>query len=739
MHADVVEQPLVCRGLGRLDIESGGLQKISAPAPKRDLLERVIGLDRHIGHELAHVRLDGRRAEGARDRNAMMAVEHEVRVADLVQLDDRKAGHPHGERADVFPSLAKRVFAREEEAIEIAVAPEGADDAVERDFTDTAIDRVPQSQRLADRLERKKIARLAAKLANQIGHQSIAAGLVEAGHRDNSPLEYRPMRSLRPLAAAAVLLLLSCSTSSRAYAGKQRAVGRTTPVVQWQHDWAGGAVFYEIFVRSFSDSDRDGIGDINGLIEKLDYLNDGNPATTTDLGIEGIWLMPVFESPSYHGYDTVDYEAIERDYGTNADFARLLEEAHRRGIRVIVDFVVNHTSNQHPWFVDAASSTSSPKRNWYVWSPVQQGWTQPWGGNSPTWHSANGAYYYGVFWSGMPDVNWTNPESKAEMFRIARHWLQQGVDGYRLDATRYLVETGGGPGQADTPQTHAALKELGEVVRRTKPEAILVAENWTTAPIIATYYGSTEVIKGGDEMPMNFNFPLADAILRGVSAGTASGIAGTIEQMQSLYPAGVLDAPFLTNHDQRRVGSELSNNAAKLRNAAAILLTLPGVPFLYYGEEVGMQNGPTSGDESKRTPMPWTPQGGFTAGTPWFPYAPGIATTNVASQTGDPGSLLSRYRTLIAMRKSSPALRKGTLQLLPGSSQVLVFLRRDPSETVLVAHNVSDSFATASSLSFQASRFETIFGDASVTPAGAAGSFSVSLPPRASMVWRVVP
>jgi glycosidase len=336
-------------------------------------------------------------------------------------------------------------------------------------------------------------------------------------------------------------------------------------------------------------------------------------------------------------------------------------------------------------------------------------------------------------------VNWTNAESKAEMFRIARHWLQQGVDGYRLDATRYLVETGGGLGQADTPQTHAALEELGEVVRRTKPESILVAENWTTAPIIATYYGSTDVIKGGDEMPMNFNFPLADAILRGVSAGTASGIASTIEQMQALYPAGVLDAPFLTNHDQRRIASELGNSATKLRNAAAVLLTLPGVPFLYYGEEVGIQNGPTGGDESKRTPMPWTPQGGFTTGTPWFQYAPGLATTNVASQTDDPASLLSRYRTLIRVRKSSPALRKGTLELLSGTSQVLVFLRRDASETVLVAHNLSDSFATASPLNVQATQFETLFGDASLTPAGTAGAFSVTLPPRASMVWRVVP
>ena len=221
------------------------------------------------------------------------------------------------------------------------------------------------------------------------------------------------MRLLRSALPFALLLTLSCTTTPQAHAGKQRSV-RSAPappaVVQWQHDWANGAVFYEIFVRSFRDSNGDGVGDLNGLIEKLDYLNDGNPATTTDLGIEGIWLMPVFQSPSYHGYDTIDYETIEQDYGTNADFARLLEEAHKRGIRVIVDLVVNHSSNFHPWFAESASSPSSPKRNWYVWSNVRLGWFQPWGGNNPTWHERNGAYYYGVFWSGMPDINWTHPE-----------------------------------------------------------------------------------------------------------------------------------------------------------------------------------------------------------------------------------------------------------------------------------------------------------------------------------------
>ena len=548
---------------------------------------------------------------------------------------------------------------------------------------------------------------------------------------------------MKPLLAAALVFVLSCATpGTSAYAGRQRAVGRTTPVpnptVQWQHDWARGAVFYEIFVRSFADSNGDGIGDLNGLTAKLDYLNDGNPSTTSDLGITGIWLMPVFQSPSYHGYDTIDYETIEQDYGTNDDFQRFLDEAHRRGIRVIVDLVVNHTSNQHPWFTESASSPNAAKRDWYVWSNSDHGWKQPWGGNTGTWHAANGAYYYGVFWGGMPDVNYNSPAAKAEMFRIARHWLTKGVDGYRLDATRYLVETGANTGQADTPETHQVLQELAETVRRTKPDAVLVAENWTETPIIATYYGSTATIRGGDEMPMNFNFPLADAILSGVNSGSAAGIVSKLREVQQLYPAGVIDAPFLTNHDQRRLASLLGDNAGKLRNAAAVLLTLPGAPFLYYGEEVGIQNGPTGGDESKRTPMPWNMAGGFTTGRPWFDYAPGRDRANVASQTNDPSSLLSRYRSLIHARNGSVAMRTGTLELLPvGNAQALAFVRRAEGDTAVVVHNVSDSFASVS-FSLPAASFDTLFADTGVQkPSGGSGNWSVSLPPRTSGVWRV--
>src|SRR5262245_24492704 len=217
-------------------------------------------------------------------------------------------------------------------------------------------------------------------------------------------------------------------------------------VSQWKNDWARGAVFYEVFVRSFADSNGDGIGDLRGLTAKLDYLNDGDPATDGDLGVDALWLMPVFDSPSYHGYDTVDYEKIEPDYGTGEDFDRFLAEAHRRGIRVILDFVMNHSSSQHPWFVESASSPTSARRDWYVWRADDPGWTQPFpgGGSNHTWHAKNGAFFYGIFWSGMPDLNFSTPAVRQEIERLAASWLARGVDGFRLDATRHLFANGPG-------------------------------------------------------------------------------------------------------------------------------------------------------------------------------------------------------------------------------------------------------------------------------------------------------
>ncbi len=517
---------------------------------------------------------------------------------------------------------------------------------------------------------------------------------------------------------AVVVLLVSCASAPALTARRRAAL----PAQPWNHEWARGAVFYEIFVRSFSDTNGDGVGDLNGITAKLDYLKN-------DLGVDALWLTPIFESPSYHGYDTTNYEAIGKEYGTKADFDRFLAEAHQRGIRVILDFVMNHTSSQHPWFLDSASSPTSAKRDWYVWSATDPGWRQPWGGD-PSWHPLNGAYYYGVFWSGMPDLNYRTPAVKDEMFRLARYWLGQGADGFRLDATRYLVETGPGAGQSDTAETHQVLKDFAAEVRRAKPESILVAENTTDVVNLARYYA--------DDLTMNFNFPLASAVIDGVNGGNSSAIVSTLRQELAAYPQDFIDAPFLTNHDQTRIATVLHGDSGKLRNAAAILLTLPGAPFLYYGEEVGMQNGPTAADESKRTPMAWTSSGGFSTVTPWFPYSAGTTTANVAAEIGDPQSLLSYYRNWIAARKRSAALLRGDIVPLDAGAQLLVFVRSSGDERVLVVHNLGAAATTAGPLAVSAGALETLYADGGAgTPTGTSGAWTISMPAHSSGTWRL--
>ncbi len=278
-------------------------------------------------------------------------------------------------------------------------------------------------------------------------------------------------------------------------------------------------------------------------------------------------------------------------------------------------------------------------------------------------------------------------------------------------------------------------------MRQAKPQAFLVGENQTDTPRIAAYYGSTAVVRDGDELPMSFNFPLAEAIVKGVRDGDASGIAAKYQEMAEDYPAGIIDTPFLTNHDQQRVATQLGGDPAKLRTAAAILLTLPGAPFLYYGEEVGLQNGPGSQDEYKRTPMPWddSPGGGFTTGQPWYGFAPGKETANVAAQTGDPNSLLSYYRRLIQVRHTSAALKKGDFNLLtPGdrSAPVLAFTRLSGKERVLVVHNLTSGEAQAGPFTIPGKRMDLLFGPA-VKPVKGKDGWTVTLPAGASGVWRV--
>jgi len=444
--------------------------------------------------------------------------------------------------------------------------------------------------------------------------------------------------------------------------------------------WWNDTVFYEIFVRSFSDSDGDGIGDFTGLTQKLDYLNDGDPATDDDLGITGIWLMPINDSPSYHGYDSVDYESINPDYGTMADFETFLAAAHARGIKVIMDYVMNHCSNQHPWFV-ASEMGDLTYRDYFRWSVDDPGQTGPWG--QDVWHWSNNNWYYGLFWGGMPDLNYDTPAVKDAMFESATFWLDTiGVDGFRLDAVLYIHETG--DQLQNTQETLQFWQDFNTHVKSVDPVGFSVGEAWTGSSTVVQY-----VID--DRLDICFEFDLSYATIGAANNGDAGYLAGKANQVYNLYPY-LQFGTFLTNHDQDRTFTVLGENEGKNRVAAGIYLTLPGVPFVYYGEEIGMVG--NGAHENIRTPMQWAPdyQAGFTTGTPWQAINANYPQFNVQIEDADANSLLTWYRRLIHLRNQTPALRHGTYDPLVSSAPpVMAYLRRDSLQTVLCVANTSDT------------------------------------------------
>lgn len=459
--------------------------------------------------------------------------------------------------------------------------------------------------------------------------------------------------------------------------------------------WWNDAVFYQVFVRSFQDSDTgencDGIGDLRGLIDKLDYLNDGDPATDDDLGITGIWLMPIQQSPSYHGYDILDFYEIEKDFGTNEDFKELVAEAHARGIKVIIDLVINHVSDAHPWFADAFENLS--RRDWFLWSQEQPGYKGPWG--QTVWHERVGTHYYGIFGPQMPDLNFENPEVTEEIHRIARFWLEEmGIDGFRLDAIRHLIEDG--PEQSNTPETHTWLRDFYTFYKSVDPDAFTVGEVWDASANVVPYITDKE-------LDLAFEFDLADAILGAVQSGEAEKLYAQQALVWELYPPHQV-ATFLRNHDQSRTMTVLEGDIGEAKAATTILLTLPGVPFLYYGEEIGMYG--DKPDPDIRTPMQWTPgpHAGFSTCEPWRAVNDGYETTNVATESADPGSLLNLYRALIHLRNTHPALRHGAyLPVEADNAAVFAFLRHLDGETMLVVVNVSDAAVSDYGLSLDAS------------------------------------
>jgi glycosidase len=536
--------------------------------------------------------------------------------------------------------------------------------------------------------------------------------------------------------ASAAPASASASASPATPAPSLACTPSTTPA---GFDW-NSRVWYEAFVRSFSDSNGDGIGDFRGLTAKLDYLNDGNASSATDLGIGGLWLMPVFKAASYHGYDVIDYRTIDPAYGTSADFAAFVAAAHQRGIKVILDLVMNHTSDQNPWFLKSAAGDPQYK-DWYVWSDTDPGFKGPQG--QTVWHPLNGRYYYGVFGSGMPDLNLRNPAVTAELKDIAKFWLAQGVDGFRLDAIPYLIENG--QKQFSTPDTLAWLRDFQASLKADNPDAMTIGEVWADSSIAAKYVP--------DSTDLTFDFDLAGATVASVQTGQPSTLASALGQTVSSWPTNQMGA-FLTNHDQTRVMSQLGGNTDEAKLAAFLLMAEPGIPWVYYGEETGTQG--TKPDEQIRTPMAWTAdpkRGGFTTGTPWEPLAPGSKTANVATESSDPASLLNTYRSLIRLHEAQPALQSGGTVPVSATGTVVAWLRTTADDVQLVVANPSSQPAsdyaltlasgplcgaapTASTIAAVNMDATTAASGPTLTPAGGFDGYRPfgTLPPRAAAV-----
>lgn len=438
-------------------------------------------------------------------------------------------------------------------------------------------------------------------------------------------------------------------------------------------------VFYEIFVRSFYDTNGDGIGDLNGVTAKLDYLE--------ELGIQHIWLMPINPSPSYHGYDVTDYYDIHPDYGTLEDFKLLLAEAHKRDMKIILDLVVNHTSIEHPWFKEAMSDENSPKRDWYMWAEelgLDSGTRGAWG--QQAWHELQGRHYLGIFWEGMPDLHMDQPEVRAEIKHVAEFWLKLGVDGFRLDAAKHVYEdfqnTSQDPKVVSSNQ--AWWQEFRTAVHEVNKSAYLIGEVWDSPAVIGPFLN-----QGLDSA---FNFDMSKRLISMAKDERDADIGAMISRIYSFYSkqsnGQFVDAPFLTNHDENRVMSELEGHIEHAKMAASLLLTLPGNPFIYYGEEIGMQG--MKPDERIREPMIWTTERRSQGMTFSVEALSNPDTISVEAQMKDPNSLWTHYKKLLQYRQSDAILQEGGIQsYVTGVPEVAAFIRATADEARLVLHNLS--------------------------------------------------
>lgn len=455
-------------------------------------------------------------------------------------------------------------------------------------------------------------------------------------------------------------------------------------------------VYYEIFVRAFYDSDGDGIGDFKGATTKLDYLE--------ELGIEGIWLMPINPSPSYHGYDVLDYKAVNPDYGTMEDFKEFVSEAQKRGIKVIKDFVVNHSSKEHPWF-QAALRGDEKYRDYYVWADentntkVRGEWGQQ------VWHGSGNNIYEGLFWDGMPDLNMDNRELRKEIYEVGKFWLEEiGVDGFRLDAAKHIYSSYNDPDYQE--KNHQFWREFRTEMEAVKQDVILVGEVWDSASIVAPY------LDGG--IHAAFNFDLSESLIASVKGESDAGLVSKLVRTRDYFnkvSEDFLDAIFITNHDMDRVMSVVNGNLDHAKMAASILLTLPGNPFIYYGEEIGMQG--KKPDEDIRLPMRWYEDPKGEGQTTWrldrYHRGDNGIGINVEAQWEDENSLLNHYKQLIYARRTSEALIAGEISRTKINEKgIMAFERVAANDEKLVLHNLSNE-TKAVSLEGELSEYNKIY------------------------------
>jgi len=498
----------------------------------------------------------------------------------------------------------------------------------------------------------------------------------------------------------------------------------------WRH-----GVVYQIYPRSFKDTTGNGVGDLNGVIEKLDYLHHNSTALTTggteaSLGIDAIWLSPFYPSPmADFGYDVADYCDVDPLFGDLATFDRLVAEAHRRGIRVIIDWVPNHSSDQHPWFIESRSSRDNPKRDWYIWrDPKSNGslpnnWGSFFGGPAWTFDAKTGQYYLHQFAKEQPELNWRNPEVRAAMVDTLRFWMERGVDGFRMDVIGLLIKDAEFRDNPPNPDADPHLlpndlhrrqlptytedqDEVHEVIREIRrvldeyDDRCGIGELWGELPRWVRYYGSGSTGSSGDELHLPFNFRLKDQIWE------AQAMRRSVDELEAALPAFGWPNYVLGNHDTARLAFRFGGQA-QARVAAMMLLTLRGTPTLYYGDELGMENGVIPPDKIQdpqgrslgpertrdvaRTPMQWddSPNAGFCpAGVePWLPVSADYQTRSVTAQSADPTSILNLYRRLLQYRRSSPALLGGAYQALDADDDCFVYLRQAGSERRLIALN----------------------------------------------------